>query len=74
MTPADPAQRTMSTQLEFSFDVNRPVEAVFEFVATSEPGGIWEPRVVGPPDEDGEMRAGTICAILYEGEPSGAVP
>lgn len=57
----------MSIQLATSMEIDRPVEAVFEYVTSVENNAEWEPRVVESPPADGEMDVGTTWHPVVEG-------
>lgn len=53
----------MSLQLEFSTEVDRPVEEVFEYVTTPENDEEWKPLVVDAPPTEEPMDVGTTWRL-----------
>lgn len=57
----------MTLELETSTEIERPIDAVFDYVTAVENNEEWEPRAVESPPPDEEMDVGTTWHMVVEG-------
>lgn len=56
----------MSLELEFSKEIDRPIEEVFDYVIEPENDEEWKPLVINAPPADEEMAVGTTWRLEIE--------